>query len=60
MGVSQKESKIVRILEVKAHNTSFELKENFQITESQSSMIYEVMEIWNKIHSAFNFYDEME
>jgi lipopolysaccharide transport system ATP-binding protein len=50
--------KIVKILEVRAHNTSFELKENFQITESIGiSMIYEVMESGNKIHSAFNFYD---
>jgi lipopolysaccharide transport system ATP-binding protein len=51
-------SDVVQILEVKAHNTSFELKENFQITESIGiSMIYEVMESGNKIHSAFNFYD---
>jgi lipopolysaccharide transport system ATP-binding protein len=51
-------NKIVKILEVRAHNTSFELKENFQITESIGiSMIYEVLESGNKIHSAFNFYD---
>ena len=49
---------IVKILEVRAHDTSFNVKENFSITESVGiSMIYEVIETGNKIHSAFNFYD---
>ena len=49
---------IVKILEAKAHDISNEIKENFYITESVGiSMIYEVMEAGNKIHSAFNFYD---
>ncbi len=49
---------IVKILEVRAHNTSFEIKENFQITESVGvSMVYEVIDGGRKIHAAFNFYN---
>ena len=49
---------MVRILEVSAHNSKLEVKENFKITESVGiSMIYEVLKGGHKIHSAFNFYD---
>jgi lipopolysaccharide transport system ATP-binding protein len=52
------ENNIVKILEVKAHDTLFEVKENFQITESVGiSMLYEVIDGGKKIHSAFNFYN---
>jgi lipopolysaccharide transport system ATP-binding protein len=48
----------VKILDVKAHDTSFVVKENFKITESVGiTMSYEVIEAGNKIHAAFNFYD---
>jgi lipopolysaccharide transport system ATP-binding protein len=54
----QNENNIVRIVEVRAHDISFEVKENFQITESVGiSMVYEVIDSGRKIHSAFNFYN---
>jgi lipopolysaccharide transport system ATP-binding protein len=49
---------VVKILEVRAHDTSFEVKENFQITESVGiSIVYEVIDGGRKIHAAFNFYN---
>ncbi len=52
------ENNIVKILEVRAHDTSFEVKENFQITESVGiSMVYEVIDGGRKIHAAFNFFN---
>ena len=45
-------------MEVRAHNESFIVKENFQLTESIGiSMVYEVIASGSKIHAAFNFYN---
>ena len=52
------ENVIVRIIEVKAHNSNYEVSENFKITETIGiTMTYEVLNSGNKIHSAFNFYN---
>jgi lipopolysaccharide transport system ATP-binding protein len=52
------ENNVVKILDVRAHDTSFEVKENFQLTESVGiSMVYEVIDGGRKIHAAFNFHN---
>jgi lipopolysaccharide transport system ATP-binding protein len=49
---------IVKILKVRAHNKTFEQKENFKITETIGiTVTYEVLEPGHKIHSAFNFFN---
>jgi len=57
-GTTNEEGSIVRILEVKAHNSNFDISENFKITERVGiTMTYEVLTIGIKIHSAYNFYN---
>ena len=49
---------IVRMDEVKVHDADFNVKENFDITETIGiSMTYEVLRTGYRIHSAFNFYN---
>lgn len=56
--INNEESRIVNILEVKAHNSNFEVAENFKITEKLGvTMLYEVLDSGNKIHSAYNFHN---
>jgi lipopolysaccharide transport system ATP-binding protein len=48
----------VSIMEVKAHNASFENLKNFKITEEVGiTMTYKVIKSGSKIHSAFNFHN---
>ena len=48
----------VRILDVKAHDKEYQIKDNFKITETIGiTMRYEVLDKGNKIHSAFNFFN---
>lgn len=48
----------VKIIDLKAHDLNFKIKDNFEITESVGiSMCYEVLKEGTKIHAAFNFYD---
>lgn len=55
---NKKSNNNVKILEVKAHDILLDVKENFLITESVGiTMVYEVLDSGNKIHSAFNFYN---
>ena len=49
---------LVKIINVKAHNNQYEVKDNFKITEFVGITVsYEVIEEGNKLHAAFNFYD---
>jgi lipopolysaccharide transport system ATP-binding protein len=49
---------LVKIIDVKAHNNQFEVRDNFKITESVGITVnYEVIEEGNKLQVAFNFYD---
>jgi lipopolysaccharide transport system ATP-binding protein len=49
---------LVRIIDVKAHNNQYEVKDNFKITELVGiTVCYQVIEEGNKFHAAFNFYD---
>ncbi|MEP5340356.1 MAG: ABC transporter ATP-binding protein [Algibacter sp.] len=49
---------IVELLEVKAHDSSFEVKENFFITEAVGiTLVYKALGTKTKIHAAFNFYN---
>lgn len=49
---------LVKILNVKAHNNQYDIKDNFKITEFVGITVsYVVIEEGNKLHIAFNFYD---
>ena len=49
---------LVKLIDVKAHNNQFDVKDNFKITEFVGITVsYEVIEEGNKLHAAFNFYD---
>jgi len=49
---------LVKIIDVKAHNNQYKVKDNFKITEIVGITVsYEVIEEGNKLHAAFNFYD---
>lgn len=51
-------NEFVQILEVYAHDTNHEIKDNFKLTESIGvTMKYRVKGYGQKIHSAFNFYN---
>lgn len=49
---------LVKIIDVKAHNYQYDVKDNFKITEFVGITVsYDVIEEGNKLHVAFNFYD---
>lgn len=49
---------IVDVIEVKAHDSSLQLKENFFITEDVGiTLVYKALGNQTKIHAAFNFYN---
>ncbi|MFT5963718.1 MAG: lipopolysaccharide transport system ATP-binding protein [Flavobacterium sp.] len=50
---------LVKIIDVKAHNNQFDVKDNFKITEFVGITVsYEVITEGNKFHVAFNFYNK--
>jgi len=55
---SENKNQLVNILEVKAHDEHYSVKDNFKLTESVGlTLTYRVLKPGKKIHSAFNFYN---
>ncbi|NRT15128.1 lipopolysaccharide transport system ATP-binding protein [Flavobacterium sp. 28A] len=49
---------LVKVIDVKAHNRQFDVRDNFKIKEAVGITVkYEVIQEENKFHAAFNFYD---